>query len=118
MQGNSRKGPGRCRLSCLCSEGEIDSVYSVTNRSDDISQTLFVNSPVYYLHCPINLDFLTFVNAAPLSLDLTGYIRISVYTYVLYTLSIYPSVHKQLIRTLFEAHSMVVYCYMLPTAPH
>ena len=43
---NSRIGFGRCRLRCLCAEGKIDSVYSVTDSWDDISQTLFVNSPV------------------------------------------------------------------------
>ena len=47
QQGNSRKGFGRCRLSFLCAEGWIDSVYSTTNSWDDISQALFVNSPVY-----------------------------------------------------------------------
>ena len=41
------KGLGWCRLSCLCAEGKIESVYSVTNTWDDSSRTLFVNSSVY-----------------------------------------------------------------------
>ena len=44
LQRNSRKGIGRCRLSCLCAKGYIDSVYSVTNSRDNISRTLSVNS--------------------------------------------------------------------------
>ena len=32
VQGNSRKGFGSCHLSCLCAEGYIESVYSVTQQ--------------------------------------------------------------------------------------
>ena len=49
LQGNSRKGFGRCRHCCLCATGKIYSLYSVTNSWwDDISRTLFVISPVSY----------------------------------------------------------------------
>ena len=44
----------RCRLSCLCAEGQIDSLYtsSVTNSGDDITRTIFVNS----LYLPPSID--------------------------------------------------------------
>ena len=38
---------GWCRLICLCAEGQIDSVYSVTNSWDDISRTLLEKSPAF-----------------------------------------------------------------------
>ena len=46
IQGSSQKEFGGCRLSCLCAEVYID---SVTNSWDDISRTLFANSPVNYI---------------------------------------------------------------------
>ena len=46
IQGNSLWEFGRCPLSCWCSDGKIDSVFSVTNSWHDISRTLSVNSPV------------------------------------------------------------------------
>ena len=51
LQGNYRKGFGWYRISCLCPEGYMDSLYSVTNSWSDIIRTLFENSPVpkYYL---------------------------------------------------------------------
>ena len=46
--GESRKGFGS--LSCQCAEGQIDSVNNVSNRFDDISLTLFVNSPEFNVY--------------------------------------------------------------------
>ena len=48
IQGNSRKKFWRSRLRCVQRDRYVDSVYTVTNSWDDISRTLFVNSPVQY----------------------------------------------------------------------
>ena len=45
MKGNSRKGFGRCRLSCLLNNIHHLSIPLHKNSWDDISRTLFVNSP-------------------------------------------------------------------------
>ena len=46
VQGNSRKGVGRCRLSCLLHYINYVSIPLHTTSCDDISRTLIVNSPV------------------------------------------------------------------------
>ena len=48
VQGNSYKGCGRCRLSCLLHYIYYLSIPLHTNSWDDISRTLFVNYPVAY----------------------------------------------------------------------
>ena len=53
IQGNSRKGFERCRLSCLLHYIHYLSIPSHTNSLDDISLTLFVISPVYPYHTHI-----------------------------------------------------------------
>ena len=46
IQGNSRKGFGRCRLNCFLDYIHYPSIPLHTNSWDDISRALFVNSPV------------------------------------------------------------------------
>ena len=56
IQGNSRKGFGRCRrLSCLLHYIHFTSLPLHTNSWDDISWTLFVNSPVYQIYIIFNV---------------------------------------------------------------
>ena len=59
LQGNSRKGFWKCRLSCLFHYVHYLSIPLQTNSWDDISRTLFANSPVcgsyeygkHFLYC-------------------------------------------------------------------
>ena len=48
LQGNSRKGFGRCRLSFFCGEGQIDSVYSVTNSCRTLVVTSRTNQQDFF----------------------------------------------------------------------
>ena len=75
IQGNSRKGFGRCLFSCLLHYVHYLSIPLHTNSWDDISRTLFVNFQILNIFLDDSLELLTFLQRTYCSLHDEVYLK-------------------------------------------